>query len=40
MPKVMECPFCHKRFPSTTYVMVNHIENRCPDKKKDLLEQK
>lgn len=39
MPKVMECPLCHKRFPSTTYAMVNHLKNQCPNKKKDLPEQ-
>lgn len=32
MPKVLECPYCHKRFPSTTYEMVKHIENTCQKK--------
>lgn len=31
MPKVMECPYCKKRFPSTTYEMFKHIEEMCEE---------
>lgn len=34
MAKVMECPYCKKRFPSTTYEMIRHIEERCEEFKK------
>lgn len=34
MPKVMECPHCKKRFPSTTYEMIIHIKEKCKEFKK------
>ena len=29
--KVMECPCCHKRFPSTSYFMYQHVK-KCLEK--------
>ena len=34
MPKVMECYYCKKRFPSTTYEMFKHVKEKCEEYKK------
>lgn len=26
MPKVMQCPVCNRRFPSSTYAMFEHVK--------------
>ena len=25
--KIMQCPYCHNRFPSTSYLMYKHVKN-------------
>lgn len=31
--KIMQCPYCHNRFPSTSYAMYEHIK-KCKENKK------